>query len=71
MSREELGQDVGDARVIRATEKALLVRLEDHGNKEVWVPKSQIHVDSEVYDDAGGREGVLIITQWMAKKLDL
>ena len=65
----ELGQDVGTAKVLRVTDKALLVKLEDHGDKEVWVPKSQIHADSEVY--AADTEGILIVTKWMAEKLEL
>lgn len=66
---DELGQDVGTAKVLRVTDKALLVKLEDHGDKEVWVPKSQIHADSEVY--AADTDGILIMTRWMANKLEL
>ena len=66
---DELGQDVGTAKVLCVTDKALLVKLEDHGDKEVWVPKSQIHADSEVY--AADTDGILIITRWMANKLEL
>jgi len=65
----ELGQDIGTAKVLRVTDKALLVKLEDHGDREVWIPKSQIHDDSEVY--AADTEGVLIVTSWMANKLEL
>ena len=65
----ELGQDVGTAKVLCVTDKALLVKLEDHGDKEVWVPKSQIHADSEVY--AADTDGILIMTRWMANKLEL
>jgi hypothetical protein len=66
---DELGQDIGTAKVLRVTDKALLVRLEDHGDKEVWVPKSQIHEDSEVYD--ADHEGVLVVSEWFAKKAEL
>lgn len=45
------------------TEKALLVDID---GEEKWIPKSQIHDDSEVYEN--GHEGTLVITGWFAKK---
>ena len=36
------------------------------GNKEKWVPLSQIHDDSEVYEK--GHKGKLVVTQWLADK---
>lgn len=33
---------------------------------EIWVPKGQIHDDSEVY--AVGHEGKLIVSAWLASK---
>jgi hypothetical protein len=36
---------------------------------ELWIPKSQIHDDSEVYADE--QTGVLVITAWLAEKEDL
>lgn len=65
-SKEEIGTDVGEASVVRETEKALLVRLHDHKDKELWVPKSQIHDDSEVYEE--GTEGILLVTEWFAEE---
>jgi len=48
------------------THAALLVVIDD---KEVWLPKSQIDDDSEVYK--AGTSGKLVITEWIAiqKKL--
>lgn len=48
------------------TTMAILVDL---GSHEVWIPKSQISDDSEVWrkDDTGK----LIITEWIAKKKGL
>lgn len=66
---DKLGRDIGDAITIRTTEKAILVRLVDHEDRELWVPKSQIHDDSEVYGD--GHEGVLVVSEWFAKKAEL
>jgi hypothetical protein len=53
-----------DARAIRETEKALLVELED--GEEVWIPKSVIDDDSEVF--GVGDEGKLVVEGWFAVK---
>lgn len=61
-----------DADALRETkpgnkdEGALLVLVE---NEEVWIPKSQIHADSEVY--AEGHSGELVIPTWLADKKGL
>lgn len=58
--------------VIAETEKgcvdkgSILVNIE--GN-EVWIPKNQVHVNSEVY--RMDTEGTLIITDWIAEKRGL
>lgn len=57
---------IPDAVAIRATKKALLVRLDD---REVWIPQSQIHDDSEVYQE--GDEGELVVARWFAEKEEL
>lgn len=57
---------VGNARVIRATDKALFVHIDD-GDEEVWVPKSCIHDDSEVYA-ADSEPGELVVVEWFARK---
>lgn len=36
---------------------------------EVWIPQSQIHDDSEVYEVGG--EGKLVITTWLAEQKGL
>jgi len=61
---------VGDALVLRSTEKALLCELTEQG-KEVWVPKSVVHDDSEVYDDGEHSQGTLVLKQWFARKAGL
>jgi hypothetical protein len=60
-------------KVVRETDAALLVRvdgsdpaLEDIGEYEVWVPKSQILDDSEVWQK--GDSGELQVTMWIAKQ---
>jgi hypothetical protein len=45
------------------TAKAILVRC---GDEQAWIPKSQVHEDSEVY--AKDTNGKLIVTLWWAEK---
>ena len=45
------------------TDSALLVDID---GDEVWVPKSVIHDDSEVYEK--GHEGTLVVESWWARK---
>jgi hypothetical protein len=54
-----------DAIVIRETEQAILVRAPEI-DEDVWVPKSQIDEDSEVFEM--GTEGALIVARWLALK---
>lgn len=55
------------------TEKALKVRINTTKTKvvEMWIPKSFIHDDSEVYDAVDNRQGKLVLEGWAAKKLGL
>lgn len=49
---------------LHETDKALLV---DVGEPDgVWVPKSQIHDDSEVYENGG--TGKLVVSKWIAEQ---
>lgn len=50
---------------IRETDKALLVQTE---GEELWIPKSQIHDDSEVFDAEDNNEGLLAIPEWLAEE---
>lgn len=61
------GVNLGPARVVRATAKALLVYVESE-DAQRWVPRSQVHDDSEVFDDSSNAEGDLVVTQWFAQK---
>lgn len=49
------------------TAKALLVKIEGFPGAR-WVPKSQIHEDSEVFDEDDHRSGTLVVKQWWAEK---
>jgi len=58
---------LGKGKRIRATDKAMLVELEDHG--ELWIPYSVVHDDSEVWDDSP--EGEVVVEEWWADKQGL
>lgn len=49
-----------------SSDGALLCLIE---GEEIWIPKSQITDDSEVYKI--GTEGTLVITDWIAEKKGL
>ncbi len=52
-----------DVKAVRDSGKALLCLIEGTG---VWIPKSLIEDDSEVYRK--GDEGTLIVPEWFAVK---
>lgn len=51
---------------LQETRDALLCKID---NREVWLPKSQIHDDSEVYKN--GTDGDLVISKWIATEKSL
>lgn len=53
-----------DVIALGATDKAIKVESDDLG--EVWVPRSVIHDDSEIYE--GDHEGELVVEGWFAEK---
>jgi len=60
------------AECIKETEKAVLVKLDDPNypdlrEEELWIPKSVIDDDSEVYGE-DENSGTLIIKYWFAEK---
>lgn len=55
-----------DVEVLHETEQAILCVVDE---EEVWIPKSQIHDDSEVHK--AGTSGRLIIPEWLAAKKGL
>jgi hypothetical protein len=63
------GVSLGKSKVLRATAKALLADTPDHG--ELWIPKSVIHDDSEVFDDGENDSGDLVIDRRWAEKEQL
>ena len=63
MSRYE-SVEFEDVTTERTTPKALLLKID---GKTCWIPRSQIHDDSEVYDEHNC-EGKLVIPQWLAEE---
>lgn len=50
------------------TDKAILVFVHDF-DEEYWVPLSQVHDDSEVWDGCEvGETGNLVVTSWIAEQ---
>lgn len=67
MSDDEDKVKLGPGKAKHETEKALLVKLYDHAERgELWIPKSQIDEDSEVFEK--GNEGEVIVTRWWAQR---
>lgn len=61
--------EVKDCRAVAATDKALKVVgvHEDDPEHAEWIPRSQIHDDSEIYED--GHTGKLVVTGWFQRKM--
>lgn len=66
--REDGAVEFDDCLATRETDAAILVRTRDADAEwaEEWIPKSQVHDDSEVY--LKGHTGVLTVTGWFARK---
>ena len=52
-----------EAKCTKETAAAIFVEVD---GEEMWIPKSQVDDDSEVY--GAGHEGKLVITEWIAKQ---
>jgi hypothetical protein len=66
MDEDDEGVDFPDSQCLKETERAILVT---RGKGYLWIPKSVIHDDSEVYED--GHEGTLIVQTWWAEEKNL
>jgi hypothetical protein len=60
------GVNLGPCQILGATEKAVKVQLESEDDVR-WIPKSQIHDDSEAYDTKN-TTGDLVVSRWFAEK---
>lgn len=57
------------ARAVAESAKALKVELDlPDGKRQIWVPKSVIHDDSEVFDNAENKQGKLVLQAWFARE---
>lgn len=61
---DEVGVDVDEVTV--ETDKVLLVSID---GQEIWIPKSQVSDNSEVYQK--GDSGTMIISLWIAEQKGL
>lgn len=68
MPREESTVSFENVVCKKATAKALLVVIDE---EEYWIPVSQVHDDSEVWDDEKNNEGKLVVTEWIAQQKGL
>ncbi len=64
---DDVGFKIETAKCLGQTDKAIKVEAPAF-DAPTWIPKSQVHDDSEVYDGDDGGEGTLIVTTWWAKK---
>ncbi len=76
--KKDDGHEIKNVKVIRETTAAILVQgaglsSDPFGTsdpkQEEWIPKSQLHDNSEVRDV--GDEGTLVISTWLAEKKGL
>ena len=56
-----------DCKCLHDSGKALLVTVPDL-DEDVWIPQSQIHDDSEVFDAEENSVGTLVVKRWFAEK---
>ena len=68
MPRPQEGVCIGKGKCTYETQAAIKVQLDDE-TEERWIPKSQVHEDSEVYSsEEGEHEGSVVVTKWFAEK---
>lgn len=60
------GASLGDGKVVGASELALKIELES--GDTVWIPKSVIHDNSEVYNDEDNSNGEVVVKSWFAEQ---
>lgn len=68
MSSNEETFSIPDITCLFETDKALKCSREEYP-EPFWVPKSQVHEDSEVFET--GHVGTLVVTLWWAEQHSL
>ncbi len=59
---------IENCEVVKDTGKAILVESPEL-EEPLWVPQSQVHPDSEIWEE--GQKGTLVISEWFAEKAGL
>lgn len=57
--------------VVCLAQSSLAIKVRIPGKGVLWIPQSQVHADSEVYNDGPNDSGKLVITHWIAEQKDL
>ena len=68
MSTKNKGIGLGYADVKLETSNAVLFKTDEYG--DMWVPKSQIHDDSDVWNIKNNK-GTLVVSEWFARQKGL
>lgn len=63
MGRNDETVTFENVRCLKETDLAILCVVD---GQEVWLPKSHVHDDSEVFDDEENSAGKLVISEWLA-----
>ena len=63
------GVSLGQGKGIKNTGRALLVEFEDEDSDDLWIPLTQIHDDSDVYDEE--HSGNVVVKAWWAEERGL
>lgn len=59
---------LGVGQVTLASDLALRVSLAEHDGRNLWIPRSVLHDDSEVFDDKANAFGRVIVKGWWARE---
>ncbi len=57
--------ELGRGTCIKETKMAVYVEQQDGG---LWIPKSVLHDDSEVFDSKENKGGKVVVKKWWARK---
>jgi hypothetical protein len=71
--REDAGFVLGDGKLVGASRKAIKVEMvwDELIGKVLWIPRSVLHEDSEVYildEQDFGDQGTVVVMRWWAEK---
>jgi hypothetical protein len=61
--------EIEDVLVVKETERAVLIKLDEGRGDQFWIPKSEIKDDSDAMEE--GDVGTLVISEWLAEQKGL